>query len=206
MKLSLALSVLVGFAAAAESGTRSFRRHSIAVESFDGELTVRAAGIPAGAPAGYSTSVHFVDRRSLTGTENLQALPANVQRRYESVQAMRRLRRLAASDFFECANANPAPSSNDCSAITKNVLATATDLVVAANSCLVFTYNTCAGFFCSLCETLTTSTDFIGSQLDTVDALCVSNNQAGTIVGDSAPQYQVGFIRNGASLPNYDVC
>ena len=96
--------------------------------------------------------------------------------------------------------------SSDCAVISKNVLATGNDLVVATNSCLVFTYNTCLGFFCSLCETLTTSTDFIGAQLDTVDGLCVANGEAGTIVGDTAPQYQVGYIRNGAGLPNYNVC
>jgi len=77
---------------------------------------------------------------------------------------------------------------------------------VAQGSCLVFSYRTCQGFFCSLCSTLTTSTDFIGSQLDTVDALCVSGGQAGTIVGDEVPQYELGFIRSGGTLPNYDVC
>lgn len=77
---------------------------------------------------------------------------------------------------------------------------------MARSSCLVFTYRTCQAFFCSLCSTLTTSTDFIGTQLDTVDALCVSNSQAGTIVGEDAPQYQLGFTRSGSGLPNYDVC
>jgi len=43
-------------------------------------------------------------------------------------------------------------------------------------------------------------------QLDTVDGLCVAGGQAGTIVGESAPQYEVGFIRSGGGLPNYDVC
>src|SRR4051812_8069875 len=101
---------------------------------------------------------------------------------------------------------NPAPASADCSIIVKNVLATGNDLVVARSSCLLFTYKTCQAFFCSLCSTLTTSTDFIGSQLDTVDALCVSDGKAGTIVGEVAPQYQLGFTRSGNGLPNYENC
>ena len=109
MKLSLTLAVLVGLAAAAEPSARSFRKRSITVESFGGELTLRAATIPANAPAGYSTAVHFVDKRSLTDATTLQALPVDVKRRQESVQALRRLnRRLdasAANEFFECAAA-----------------------------------------------------------------------------------------------------
>lgn len=80
------------------------------------------------------------------------------------------------------------------------------DLIVSASSCLVFTFRTCQGFFCSLCQTLSTSTDFIGNQLDTVDALCVENGQSGTIVGEDPPQWDAGFTYAGAGLPLYDVC
>ena len=73
-------------------------------------------------------------------------------------------------------------------------------------ACLVFSFRTCQGFFCSLCGTLSTSTDFIGNQLDTVDILCVSNGQVGTIVGEDVPQWDAGFTYVGASLPIYDVC
>jgi hypothetical protein len=86
------------------------------------------------------------------------------------------------------------------------VLSSNDELIIAANSCLVFSLGTCQGFFCSLCETLTTTTEFIGSQLDTVDALCVENGQAGTIVGEEAPQWDAGFTYAGEGLPTFDVC
>jgi hypothetical protein len=114
MKLSLALSVLVGLAAAAEPGMRSFRKRSITVEPFSGKLTLRAAEIPADAPAGYSAAIHYINKRSLTDATNLQAVPADVKRRQDGAQALRRLRRLeasAANDFFECAAAVRLPPS-----------------------------------------------------------------------------------------------
>lgn len=86
------------------------------------------------------------------------------------------------------------------------VLSTNDTLVVSAGSCLTFSYRTCEGFFCSLCQQLTTTTDFIGNELDTAEALCVTNSQAGTIVGEDAPQWDAGFIYAGQSLPTYDVC
>ncbi|KAK1751157.1 hypothetical protein QBC47DRAFT_392344 [Echria macrotheca] len=216
MKYSLILS-LAGLATALNTP-------SIAVSGVSGKHVSRAPERPAGAPEGYEMYVAVpTEYRSADG---LLPLPDNIQRRYESLQALRRLRRQAsAQDFYECANAvrppadspgqnlllthlqqTPAPVSSDCGVIVNNVLATGNDLIVDRGSCLVFSYRSCTGFFCSLCAQLTTSTDFIGSQLDSVDALCVSNNQAGTIVGEGAPQYQVGFIRAGNGLPNYDVC
>lgn len=78
--------------------------------------------------------------------------------------------------------------------------------IIAPNSCLVFSYGTCQGFFCSLCVELETSTQFIGSQLDTVDALCVEGGQAGTIVGEDTPQWDAGFTYAGQGLPTFDVC
>jgi len=201
MKLSLILSI-------ATLATASILKRSIGVQSFDGEYSFHAASIPPNAPEGYETSIVFLDNIIKRSATALDIIPANLERRYESLQALRRLQRRQSStnDFFECANSNPAPASADCSIITKNVLATGNDLVVAASSCLLFSYRTCQAFFCSLCSTLTTSTDFIGSQLDTVDALCVADGKAGTIVGEEAPQYQLGFTRSGAGLPNYDVC
>jgi len=202
MKFSLVLSLAIGLAAA------SLRKRSVGVQTFDGTYSFHAADIPANAPPGYETSITFLDNLVKRSTEGFDIVPPNLERRYESIQALRRLQRKqwSANDFFECANSNPAPASADCSVIVKNVLATGNDLVVARSSCLLFTYKTCQAFFCSLCSTLTTSTDFIGSQLDTVDALCVSDGKAGTIVGEVAPQYQLGFTRYGGGLPNYENC
>ncbi|KAK0614362.1 hypothetical protein B0T14DRAFT_570304 [Immersiella caudata] len=202
MKFSLVLSLAIGVSAA------SFRTRSIGVQAFDGEYSFHAADIPYNAPEGYETSVAFLDNLAKRSTEAMEVVPAGLERRYESVQALRRLQRkqYSPNDFFECANANPAPASADCGVIVKNVLATGNDLVVARSSCLVFTYRTCQAFFCSLCSTLTTSTDFIGNQLDTVDALCVADGKAGTIVGEESPQYQLGFTRAGSGLPNYENC
>ncbi|KAK4120338.1 hypothetical protein N657DRAFT_579904 [Parathielavia appendiculata] len=101
---------------------------------------------------------------------------------------------------------NPSLSTADCKAIVSQLLSTDGAFIIAANSCLVFELGTCQGFFCSVCEELTTSTLFIGSQLDTVDALCVENGQAGTIVGDEAPQWDAGFTYAGAGLPTFDIC
>jgi len=202
MKFSLVLSLAIGVSAA------SFRKRSIGVQVFDGEYSFHAAGIPPNAPEGYETSIAFLGNLAKRSTEAMEIVPAGLERRYESAQALRRLQRkqYSPNDFFECANANPAPASADCGVIVKNVLATGNDLVVARSSCLVFSYRTCQAFFCSLCSTLTTSTDFIGNQLDTVDALCVADGKAGTIVGEVSPQYQLGFTRAGSGLPNYENC
>ncbi|KAK4237269.1 hypothetical protein C8A03DRAFT_16179 [Achaetomium macrosporum] len=115
-------------------------------------------------------------------------------------------RQVTANDFFECTNPNPSPSSADCNVIVNQVLSTSQDFLIDANTCLAFSFRTCQAFFCSLCQTLATSSDFIGSQLDTVAALCVENGQAGTIVGEDVPQWDAGFVYAGQSLPTYDVC
>jgi hypothetical protein len=78
--------------------------------------------------------------------------------------------------------------------------------VVNANACLTFVYKTCKGFFCALCETLATTTDFIGNQLDSAEALCVADGAPGTIVGEDTPQWDAGFVRAADGLPTYDVC
>ena len=76
---------------------------------------------------------------------------------------------------------------------------------MSGGGCLVFSYQTCSGFFCALCDDeVVASTDFVGQQLGTVEALC--DGAAGTIVGEDAPQWEAGFVRAGAPLPNYDVC
>jgi hypothetical protein len=79
-------------------------------------------------------------------------------------------------------------------------------VVVAKNQCLTFIYQTCKGFFCALCQTLSTTTDFIGNQLDSAEFLCVSNGQAGAVVGESAPQWDAGFVYATNGLPSYNVC
>lgn len=101
---------------------------------------------------------------------------------------------------------NPSPASADCRVVVDQVLSTNDELIIAPNACMVFSYQTCQAFFCSLCQKLATSTGFIGTQLDTVDALCVQNGQAGTIVGEDAPQWDAGFTYLGDSLPTFDVC
>ncbi len=98
MKFSLVLSLGAGLASA-------LVKRSISVEKYDGEYTLRAADIPADAPEGYMTGIVFThtEKRSI---ETLTILPNNVERRHESFQALQRLRgRVAASDFYECANA-----------------------------------------------------------------------------------------------------
>jgi len=77
---------------------------------------------------------------------------------------------------------------------------------VAPRACLLFEFGTCWGFFCSLCVRLSTDTDFVGNQLQSAQDLCVSGGSAGTIVGEGSPQWEAGFIRQGGTLPNYDVC
>lgn len=193
MKFSIVLSLAIGVSAV------SFRTRSIGVQAFEGEFSFHAAGIPPNAPEGYETSIAFLDNLAKRSSEAMEVVPAGLERRLQRKQ-------YSPNDFFECANANPAPASADCGVIVKNVLATGNDLVVARSSCLVFSYRTCQAFFCSLCSTLTTSTDFIGNQLDTVDALCVADGKAGTIVGEESPQYQLGFTRAGSGLPNYENC
>ncbi|KAI0142607.1 hypothetical protein F4776DRAFT_661675 [Hypoxylon sp. NC0597] len=112
----------------------------------------------------------------------------------------------AANDFYECRNARPAPSDSDCNSIIDNVFALDQSITVATNACLTFQFGTCWGFFCSLCQTLTTDTTFIGNQLISAEALCVANGQIGTVVSIDAPQWQAGFVYQGSALPDYDVC
>ncbi|KAI2615177.1 hypothetical protein GGR54DRAFT_650687 [Hypoxylon sp. NC1633] len=107
---------------------------------------------------------------------------------------------------YECRNSSPFPGDSDCNSIIDNVLVLDTPLIITANSCLLFQFGTCWGFFCSLCETLSTDTSFVGNQLISAEALCVANGQIGTVIGTDAPQWQAGFVYQGSSLPDYDVC
>ncbi|TPX07811.1 uncharacterized protein E0L32_010498 [Thyridium curvatum] len=113
---------------------------------------------------------------------------------------------IKARDFFECSS-GPAPSDADCQTVVNNVLASNGNLLIADNSCVTYSAGTCTGFFCALCQTMATSTDFIANQLSSAEALCVAGGQAGTVVGDSAPQWSAGFVQSGQGLPNYnDIC
>lgn len=101
---------------------------------------------------------------------------------------------------------SPAPEEADCQVVIDQVTSSSQTSVVQGNACLTYVYKTCQGFFCALCDTLATTTDFIGSQLDQIKFLCVADGKAGTIVGESSPQWDAGFVRAGTSLPTYDVC
>ncbi|KAL2167361.1 hypothetical protein VTG60DRAFT_1394 [Thermothelomyces hinnuleus] len=118
----------------------------------------------------------------------------------------RRTGAIESRDFYECTNPELRPSVEDCNTIVSEVLSTDNEVIIAANSCLVYSFGTCQGFFCSLCDTLDTSTQFIGTQLDNVVALCVEHGQAGSIVGEDAPQWDAGFTYAGEGLPTFDVC
>ena len=176
-------------------------------KKYSGVSTMRAPHKPASAPSAYRVDLGKPSRsRSKASLKKLPAEyidPDNMRRSIEAMRAVQRLKRQSsANDFFECQSSvrlhiasmrvkadltkqqNPAPSDSDCNVVIDQVFASNDDLIVTANSCLVFSYQTCEGFFCSLCETLQTNTDFIGNQLSTAEALCVSNGDAGTVVGE----------------------
>lgn len=134
---------------------------------------------------------------------NLQKLPQSLVE--ASVPALSP-RQSTANDFYECKQSSPFPNDSDCNDIIDNVFALDQSLTITANACLLFQSGTCWGFFCSLCEQLTTDTTFVANQLVTAEALCVAGGQIGTVVGTDAPEWQAGFVYNGGSLPNYDVC
>ncbi|KAB5585224.1 hypothetical protein GE09DRAFT_19065 [Coniochaeta sp. 2T2.1] len=216
MKAILLLTLLIGLAVALDfteldARQRKHRPHkkTSRPKKFDGVSAMRAASRPQGAPAEYKTSTDRATRKM--SRANLKRLPADLidpdqKKRRDSLQTLRLLRRqAAAADFFECGN-GPAPSDADCQVVIDQVLSSGETLVVNANSCLVFSYKTCQGFFCSLCETLATTTDFVGNQLDSAEALCVADGQPGTVVGTDPPQWDAGLLRVGEGLPSYDVC
>lgn len=175
--------------------------------------------VPSGAPAGFTAKLgeptrerpraglsrlpdEFIDGRLKLRRDRYVAKWAALA----ALAALDRRQELKALDFYECENVNPAPASRDCNVIIDQVYATAQELLLTRNSCVIFDYQTCRGFFCSLCGSISASTDFIGNQLLTADTLCVSQGRAGTIVGTDPPQWDAGFVRSGASLPTYSVC
>jgi hypothetical protein len=100
----------------------------------------------------------------------------------------------------------PGPADADCQVVIDQVLNSDDTVVVSANSCLTFVYKSCQAFFCSLCDTLATTTDFVGNQLDSAEVLCVADGSPGTVVGQDPPQWDAGFVNVGDALPSYDVC
>jgi len=115
-------------------------------------------------------------------------------------------RQVTTNDFYECQSSNPAPKDADCQVIIDQVYDTNQTLVMSANSCVTFGYESCKGFFCSLCTTMSVTTDFVGNQLSSAESLCVANGQSGTVVGQDPPQWDAGFVYDTDSLPTYDVC
>ncbi|KAK3396808.1 hypothetical protein B0T20DRAFT_500225 [Sordaria brevicollis] len=213
MKLILLLTFLIGLATAGETINLDDRAVKLPRKQTyrPGAISVHPASRPADAPAEYITSTDKTTLvRPAVGLEKLpkQYVDDGLSKRRESFQAVKRLRqRQSAADFFECYNSSPPPTPSDCQTLVTQVSSSNQDLIVTANSCLSFTYRSCQAFFCSLCTTISTSTDFIGNQLDTLEALCVENGQVGTIVGGEGGEgWDVGFLRVGGGLPGYDVC
>ncbi|KAI5928108.1 hypothetical protein F4810DRAFT_706000 [Camillea tinctor] len=206
MKIFIPLTLLAGLISATSIPRRSVERPQ---ENAD-DAPLTAVSIPASAPEGYSTSV---GQTSLNLEKaNLLELPTELLNRNRALSRLRGLedRQFTTQDFYECTSSNPAPAASDCDVVVSQVFAADQSLTITASSCLVFQYGTCWGFFCSLCQQLSTSTNFIGSQLSTAESLCISNSaggQTGTVVGEDAPQWQAGFVYQGRGLPNYaDVC
>jgi len=205
--LSTAAPNLVQDSVVAEFPHRKVRR----AQTYSGSTILSPAAIPEGAPSGYATATgHVTD---LLDTSGLTELPSHLVDRDDRDAALQRrevLRKLrgvaAVNDFYECATSGNPPKASDCNTVITNVFAADQLLAVSPRACLLFQYGTCWGFFCSLCQQLSTDTDFIGNQLSTAQTLCVQGGSAGTVVGEGEPQWEAGFIRSGGSLPNYDVC
>ncbi|KAH9893784.1 hypothetical protein F4778DRAFT_784276 [Xylariomycetidae sp. FL2044] len=218
MRLFLALALATGLASALTPFAE--RRKARRAQPFNGVAPFALPTPGSDAPEGYTVSMATPE--VTLDSANLQALPADLIDRddanastqiLESRRVLRKLRglenrQITAADFYECRSASPAPTRTDCDTVVDQVIAAGLSLSVAENACLLFQYGTCWGFFCSLCATLTTTTDFIGSQLSTADLLCIDNGgQVGTVVGEDAPQWEAGFVYEGSDLPSYsDVC
>ncbi|KAI1635637.1 hypothetical protein F4809DRAFT_430410 [Biscogniauxia mediterranea] len=206
MKVFVPLVLLAGLVSATTIPRRSVERPQ---EDTD-FAPLTAASVPAYAPEGYSTAVGQTSLKS--ENINLLELPAELVNRNRALRRLRGLedRQVTSQDFYECTSSNPAPAASDCDVVISQVFAVDQSLTITASSCLLFQYGTCWGFFCSLCQQLSTSTSFIGGQLSTAESLCISNSaggQTGTVVGEDAPQWQAGFVYQGRGLPNYaDVC
>ncbi|KAI0156444.1 hypothetical protein GGR57DRAFT_511406 [Xylariaceae sp. FL1272] len=211
--LSTASSLFSSDVSAAAHTRRQVRRPV----KYSGSAGFAPPPIPAGAPPGFKTSMGKASE--MHDKTKMKKLPSNmidaddpnaplkpltkrdVLRVSRGIQAP-----LAANDFYECATTGKPPTTADCDVVIDNVYAAETALSIAAGSCILFQYQTCWGFFCSLCEELSTTTDFIGNQLSTAETLCVAGGEPGTIVGEDSPQWEAGLLLSGSELPNYDVC
>ncbi|KAI8630814.1 hypothetical protein F5Y19DRAFT_473933 [Xylariaceae sp. FL1651] len=211
--LTTATSILTPDSVAEDHPRRKVRRP----HKYTGSAIFSAAPIPKGAPADYKTSTGRA--ADMHDKKKLAKLPSSMidsddpsapLQPFQRRDVLRKLRGvqspLVANDFYECATSGNPPKVADCDVVIDNVFATNQALSVSSGACLLFEYGTCWGFFCSLCEQLSTTTDFIGNQLTTAETLCVSGGHAGTVVGEDEPQWEAGLIRQGGALPNYDVC
>ncbi|KAI1366317.1 hypothetical protein F5Y08DRAFT_337709 [Xylaria arbuscula] len=163
----------------------------------NGSSATTAVLVPEDAPADYHTDIVSPNESHIALEHLRRRIPSKKPRDT-----------IAARDFYECATSGNPPIAKDCETVITNVYATNQAVVIASGACLLFQYNTCWGFFCSLCQRLGTDTNFIGDQLTTAQTLCVSGGAAGTVVGDTAPQWEAGFVHSSGALPNYagDVC
>ncbi|KAK8130048.1 hypothetical protein PG999_002428 [Apiospora kogelbergensis] len=168
----------------------------------------KKARIPS--PATLGEIMTMVEPTILRDGSGLASLPKSLANRAVSdatpVSLESTKRQLSKQDFYECQSSNPPPQPTDCNAIINSVRASKQDFILNEGTCLAFSSGTCTGYFCSLCGQLATHTDFIASQFESVQGLCVEGGQAGTIVGEDAPQYETGFLRAGSGVPTYDVC
>ncbi|KAK8039037.1 hypothetical protein PG993_007448 [Apiospora rasikravindrae] len=172
------------------------------------EASPKKARIPSPAPLKYIMSmVEPAIERDVSGLTSLpEGLASRASSHVSPVAPDSAKRQLSKQDFYECQASNPPPQPSDCNTVINQVQASNQDFILNEGTCLAFTFSTCTGYFCSLCGQLATHTDFIASQFESVQGLCVEGGQAGTIVGEDAPQYETGFLRAGSGVPTYDVC
>ncbi|KAK7977728.1 hypothetical protein PG996_003781 [Apiospora saccharicola] len=212
------LTLAVGLVAAVSSGPQG--------------ASPKKARIPSPASLKYIMSMtEPALKRDVSG---LASLPDDLASRVSSYDSPVGLdatkRQLSKQDFYECQSSvswclptivivgsflmlihppalqSPPPQPSDCNTVIDQVQTSNQDFILNEGTCLAFTFSTCTGYFCSLCGQLATHTDFIASQFESVQGLCVEAGQAGTIVGEDAPQYETGFLRAGSGVPTYDVC
>lgn len=71
---------------------------------------------------------------------------------------------------------------------------------------MLYSSGTCRAFFCSLCGTLGTSTDFLTNQLNILQGVCLPSGRGGAVVGEGASGWQAGFGHVNGTLPFYEIC
>ncbi|KAK8086823.1 hypothetical protein PG994_001797 [Apiospora phragmitis] len=180
---------------------------AVVSQTFQG-ASPKKARIPSPAPLKYIMSaVEPTIKRDVSGLTSLpEGLASRASSNASPVAPDATKRQLSKQDFYECQASSPPPQPSDCNTVIDQVQASNQDFILNEGTCLAFTFSTCTGYFCSLCGQLATHTDFIASQFGSVQGLCVEGGQAGTIVGEDAPQYETGFLRAGSAVPTYDVC